>query len=185
MRYSPGFNFSINLRHEEDTGRLPRVKTKPKRTSKITVTQNFCQKPQITSGIITEILPNEKTFPTVKYKTTLTPQVLGKETENTQRVKIPTYKVIHKQKGSFSSIDHKRTKQNKPDKTHAGDSWMVAVLLCLFLGYLGIHRFYLGYNTIGIIQLLTFGLFGIWTLIDLVRILIGTLKPKDGDYMDK
>lgn len=185
MRYSPGFNFSINLRHDEDTGRLPRVKTKPKRTSKITVTQSSGQRPQIATGIVVSVLPNEKTLHTVKNKTTLTPQVLGKETENTQSVKIPTYKGLHKQKGSNSSINHKRTKQNKPDKTHAGDSWLVAVLLCLFLGCLGIHRFYLGYNTIGIIQLLTFGLFGIWTLIDLVRILIGTLKPKDGDYMDK
>ena len=36
-------------------------------------------------------------------------------------------------------------------------SKLTAILLCLFLGSLGIHRFYLGYTLIGVIQLLTFG----------------------------
>jgi len=56
--------------------------------------------------------------------------------------------------------------------------------LAFFLGGLGIHRFYLGYTTIGIIQLLTAGGLGIWALIDFIRILIKDLKPKDGDYTD-
>ncbi|MCS7078052.1 MAG: TM2 domain-containing protein [Bacteroidia bacterium] len=64
----------------------------------------------------------------------------------------------------------------------SGKNQLVAALLCFFIGALGIHRFYLGYTTIGIIQLLTLGGCGIWSLIDLVRILIGTLKPKDGEY---
>jgi TM2 domain-containing membrane protein YozV len=42
--------------------------------------------------------------------------------------------------------------------------------LCLFLGWLGIHRFYNGRVVSGIFQLLTFGGFGIWTLIDLIMI---------------
>ncbi|MBK7695313.1 MAG: TM2 domain-containing protein [Saprospiraceae bacterium] len=61
----------------------------------------------------------------------------------------------------------------------------MALLLCFFLGGLGIHRFYLGYTTIGIIQLLTAGGCGIWALIDLIRIITGDLKPKDGDYTEK
>jgi TM2 domain-containing membrane protein YozV len=54
--------------------------------------------------------------------------------------------------------------------------------LCFFLGALGIHRFYLGYIGIGIIQLLTAGGCGIWVLIDFIRIIIGDLGPKDGSY---
>lgn len=61
-------------------------------------------------------------------------------------------------------------------------SQLTALLLCIFLGGLGIHRFYLGYTFEGIVQLLTLGLCGIWTLIDLIRIITGDLKPKDGDY---
>lgn len=63
-----------------------------------------------------------------------------------------------------------------------GKSQMTALLLCFFVGVIGIHRFYLGDTTGGIIQLLTAGLCGIWTLIDFIRILTGDLKPKNGNY---
>ncbi|MBI1692309.1 MAG: hypothetical protein FYV88_0320 [Bacteroidetes bacterium] len=63
-----------------------------------------------------------------------------------------------------------------------GKSQLVALLLVIFVGTFGIHRFYLGYIGIGIIQLLTLGGLGIWALIDLIRIAIGDLTPKDGDY---
>ena len=61
-------------------------------------------------------------------------------------------------------------------------SQLVALLLCGFLGGLGVHRFYLGYTWQGIVQLLTLGGCGIWSLIDFVRIITGSLKPKDGEY---
>jgi hypothetical protein len=63
-----------------------------------------------------------------------------------------------------------------------GKSQLIALILCLFVGYVGIHRFYLGYTTAGIIQLLTAGGCGVWTLIDLIRIITGDLKPKGGEY---
>lgn len=63
-----------------------------------------------------------------------------------------------------------------------GKSQLAALLLCFFLGGLGIHRFYLGYTWQGIVQLLTLGGLGIWVLIDFIRICTGDLKPKDGEY---
>ena len=59
-------------------------------------------------------------------------------------------------------------------------SKITAILLCFFLGGLGIHRFYLGYTLIGVIQLLTFGGLLIWVIVDLIRLIIGSLK----DYED-
>jgi len=64
----------------------------------------------------------------------------------------------------------------------SGKSQLVALLLVALVGSLGIHRFYLGYTWQGIVQLLTLGGCGIWSLIDLIRIITGNLGPKDGSY---
>lgn len=73
---------------------------------------------------------------------------------------------------------------NKTSKTTDGGSksQLIALILVILVGTLGIHRFYLGYTGIGIIQLLTLGGCGIWALIDLIRICTGDLTPKDGSY---
>lgn len=63
-----------------------------------------------------------------------------------------------------------------------GKSQLVALLLVILVGCLGIHRFYLGYTWQGVVQLLTAGGCGIWWLIDLIRIITGDLTPKDGSY---
>src|SRR5205823_11969037 len=59
-------------------------------------------------------------------------------------------------------------------------SWLATVLLCQFLGTLGMHRFYTGRIVSGIFQLLTFGGFGIWTLIDLIMIYTDSFKDDMG-----
>ena len=60
-------------------------------------------------------------------------------------------------------------------------SKLTAILLCLFLGSLGIHRFYLGYTLIGVIQLLTFGAILIWAIVDFIRLITGSLKDSEGN----
>ena len=60
-------------------------------------------------------------------------------------------------------------------------SKLTAILLCFFLGSLGIHRFYLGYTLIGVIQLLTFGGFLIWAIIDFIKLITGSLKVSEGN----
>ena len=61
------------------------------------------------------------------------------------------------------------------------DEILIAIILCIFVGILGIHRFYLGYNLIGVLQLVTLGGCGIWTLIDFIRLIIGDLDANTGD----
>ena len=58
-------------------------------------------------------------------------------------------------------------------------SKLISILLYFFLGSLGIHRFYLGYTLIGVIQLLTFGGFLIWVIVDLIRLITGSLKDSE------
>lgn len=47
----------------------------------------------------------------------------------------------------------------------------VALLLCLFLGYFGAHKFYEGKIVMGIVYIFTFGLFGVGAFIDFIVIL--------------
>lgn len=62
----------------------------------------------------------------------------------------------------------------------ATKSKLTAILLSIFTGGLGIDRFYLGYTGSGVAKLLTAGGLGIWSLIDLIMICTGSLRPADG-----
>ena len=73
---------------------------------------------------------------------------------------------------------------NLSQQSQTARSYVITLLLALFLGGFGIHRFYTGYIRIGVIQLLTAGGFGIWTLIDLISIALDKYKDADGNKLE-
>ena len=73
-----------------------------------------------------------------------------------------------------TTVTHPRT-QGKSRRTK-----ITAGLLCFFLGFWGMHRFYLGYTSIGILQIFTAGGCYIWWIIDFIMIVTGGLKDAEG-----
>jgi len=62
---------------------------------------------------------------------------------------------------------------------------LTALLLSVFLGGLGVDRFYLGYTGLGVLKLLTLGGCGIWALIDLIMIATNKTKDSSGNPLVK
>ena len=55
----------------------------------------------------------------------------------------------------------------------------VALALCVFGGWCGLHRFYVGKTNTGLAMIPTFGGFGIWWFYDLVLIGAGEFRDSD------
>lgn len=63
------------------------------------------------------------------------------------------------------------------------DRWLIALVLCIVLGSFGVHRFYTGNTTTGILMLITLGGCGIWTLIDIIMIACNTYVDGNGQTL--
>lgn len=104
------------------------------------------------------------------------------------------------------AVDHKvmvkaTTQVLKQKKAMAdpgdGKSQIIALILFVLFGAIGIHRFYLGHTKSGLLMLLLsftlilpviniftgLGLF-IWWVLDLIKLVTGDLKPADGEYTE-
>jgi TM2 domain-containing membrane protein YozV len=176
MRYKNGLN--IGLCKVEDA--KPSTQTKAAKSHLRGIAKN---------DYVASIVAQESPMNTVSSVLAL-PELKAPAVKATS-VKSLKSKVHHNEVQNIASqSEPKPTQIQKADDntqatqaTHgSGKSQIVALVLAFFLGGLGIHRFYLGYTTIGIIQLLTAGGCGIWALIDFIRILLDDLKPMNGDY---
>ena len=75
--------------------------------------------------------------------------------------------------------------RNESSGLTTDNTWLVTLLLCLFVGFLGIHRFYVGKSGTGFLQIITFGGFGLWVLIDLIMIVMGKFTDKEGNFISR
>ena len=76
--------------------------------------------------------------------------------------------------------DSQKEKLLKPN-SKSQNQWIVVLLLAFFLGFIGAHRFYVGKNGTGILMILTVGGIGLWVLYDLIIIITGNFKTKEGN----
>jgi TM2 domain-containing membrane protein YozV len=63
-------------------------------------------------------------------------------------------------------------------------NFLTALLLSIFLGTLGVDRFYLGYVGLGLLKLFTWGGCGLWWLIDVILIASKQLKDASGNPLE-
>lgn len=66
------------------------------------------------------------------------------------------------------------------DTTSVSNKKLVAGLLAIFLGYLGIHKFYLGYSTAGVIMLVV-GLLSCGTIMGIIGLIEGIIYLTKSD----
>ena len=64
-------------------------------------------------------------------------------------------------------------------------NWLTCLLFCIFLGGIGVHRFYVGKIGTAVLMILTLGGCGIWTLIDLIMIIMGKFTDSNGNLITR
>ncbi len=82
--------------------------------------------------------------------------------------------------GLESQGDKTSQKSMSPVAENSAKSPLVTLLLCLFLGMFGIHRFYVGKFGTGLLMFLTGGGLGIWFLVDLILIVTNKFEDSEG-----
>jgi hypothetical protein len=169
--YRTGYNIEWNKKQQDSDKRK--------------LTSNYSGKTQIeaNSFISKGEFENEKKPASIHRSVLFSSAPVVLENKNTNA---SGKKIVKNKSGLIFKLENKQNKKaNQQPDASGGKSQLVALLLCIFLGILGIHRFYLGYPGIGILMLLTGGVCGILALIDLIRIITGDLKPRNGDYAEK
>lgn len=58
--------------------------------------------------------------------------------------------------------------------------WIIAILLSVLVGGLGVDRFYVGHVGLGVLKLITCGGVGIWALIDIVLFALRKVNDSNG-----
>ncbi len=92
----------------------------------------------------------------------------GRQVEKMQQENAAPQIVVNNTNANVNS--NVNTNVNAAFAKRVKNKW-VAFLLCLFLGFFGVHKFYEGKALLGILYLFTAGLFGIGWIIDCISLL--------------
>lgn len=79
--------------------------------------------------------------------------------------------VINNSASSSSSASSSASSAYNRYRTKVAKNKWVSLILCIFLGWIGAHKFYEGKVGMGILYLFTFGLFGIGWIVDIISII--------------
>ena len=85
---------------------------------------------------------------------------------------------------SLQKDERRQNREVVKELRSEGKSQIVALILAIVVGLLGVHRFYLGYTGIGVLMILTAGCCGVLALIDIIRIATGNLGPRYEEYSE-
>lgn len=177
--YNKGYNVEWNSKAPKTTEQAKKTtKTNIEPSQSVVTVKGMESNAKIEKAVAPELTAS--TSATVATTKKAAKPALAKATTTANPVKANTNKVQIKQSTDFAAKIAKKV----AGAAGGGKSQIIALILCIVVGAIGIHRFYLGYIGIGVIQLLTAGGCGIWTLIDLIRIITGDLQPKSGSYTD-
>ncbi|GAA4283517.1 hypothetical protein GCM10022261_10480 [Brevibacterium daeguense] len=86
----------------------------------------------------------------------------------------------HWDRSEGSASPHREWDRNPEWNQRDRKSFLLASLLSILLGPLGVDRFYLGKIGTGILKLVTVGGFGLWWVIDVVLLLCNVTRDVDG-----
>ncbi len=75
--------------------------------------------------------------------------------------------------------------KRKNSISNISSDWLTVLLLCIFVGGFGVHRFYVGKIGTGLLMLFTFGGLGIWTIIDIILIAVGSFTDSEGKVIKR
>lgn len=82
-------------------------------------------------------------------------------------------------------IIQEKVAEKEPKSLISPKPRLTTLLLCVFLGTFGVHRFYVGKIGSGFLYMISLGGYGIGVLIDLISIITGTFKDMYGNYVVK